>query len=401
MLELQAMRDKLARIALPAPASECVALSAAVGRICAQTLRATVDLPGFDNSAMDGYAVAVDAARPLGQYEIIGYAAAGSSATGALRAGQALRVLTGAPLPFGCQSVVPQEQVRVDGKLLQLAEAPVYGAHMRVRGSELAAGTRLLEQGTTLRPLHIGLLAAQGIAELDVHLRPRVGVLSTGSELVPAGQPLTAGRIHDANRPQLLALLTACGADAIDLGQVPDDPEATRERLADAAACCDIVISSGGASVGDADHVRHAASMLGGIDHWKVAIKPGKPFAFGHLCGKPFLALPGNPVAAAVTFLLLARPLVRRAAGGTPSADTMQLLPLTEAVHNRDMRPHFMRARRVYDNGMLLVQPFAQQGSAALATLAEADVLIEVPPQTTLSAGSPAPCHLLSELIAP
>lgn len=398
MQSLEAMRQLLADHPLTLPAVESVRLHQAAGRVAAQAVAAAHELPAFDNSAMDGYAVATRPEQPLGPFTVIGRSAAGSTDLLRLAPGEAARVLTGAPLPLGCQGVVPQEKVSRDGDEIRLAAPLCYGAHMRLRGSELAAGTSLLLAGERIRPLQIGLLATQGLAEIEVRRRPVVGVLSTGSELQALGQPLGAGRIYDANRPQLLTLIAACGGDPVDLGWVSDDVELTVERLCAAARYCDVVVSSGGASVGDADHIRGAVERLGAIRHWQVAIKPGKPFAFGYVQGRPFLGLPGNPVAAAVTFLLLAGPFIRRAGGEDVRPSRPTLLPLAESLENPDKRCHFLRARLLDQDGAPSVQAYEQQGSAALATLAEADLLIELPPQSRVAAGGLVRCHSLFEL---
>ncbi|UXY15856.1 molybdopterin molybdotransferase MoeA [Chitiniphilus purpureus] len=395
LLSLEAMLARLAAQPLPPPQVESVPLQQAAGRISAATVVAALDLPPFAASAMDGYAVAMTTAAPAGPYRLAGYAAAGSCEAQRLEPGEALRVLTGAPLPAGCTAVVPQEQVRCDGPQLHLHASPQPGAHMRLPGSELAAGTPLLQQGERIRTLQIGLLASQGIAALQVYRRVRVGVLSSGNELQQPGEPLAPGRIYDANRPQLLALLAQAGTDPVDLGTVPDDMGQTLACLRSAAARCDVIISSGGASVGDADHMRAAVAQLGAIDSWRVAIKPGKPFAFGQVDGVPFLALPGNPVAAAVTYLLLAQPLLRRAAGGMAAAPQARQLPLTQPVHNPDERRHFLRARLVERQGVQWAEPFAQQGSAALSTLAQAALLLDIPAAATLPAGAPVRALIL------
>ncbi|GLR14925.1 molybdopterin molybdenumtransferase MoeA [Chitinimonas prasina] len=398
MHSLEDIQHFLASHPVATPGTEQVALHLAAGRVSTQTIKAAHELPDFDNSAMDGYAIAMRPEQPLGPFRLVGYAAAGAGERLQIAAGESVRVLTGAPLPLGCQGVVPQEQVKVEGDQVHLDSPLCYGAHMRLRGSELSAGSVLLYRGERLRPLQVGLLATQGHAALEVYRRPVIGVLSTGSELQALGQPLAPGQIYDANRPQLLALAARAGAEVLDLGWVPDDLEVTRERLQAAAGQCDIIISSGGASVGEADHVRTAVEALGAISHWQVAIKPGKPFAFGHVQGKPFLGLPGNPVAAAITFLLLARPFIQRACGETMRSRLPCYLPLAESVENMASRRQFLRARLLEQEGQRCVQAYEQQGSAALASLAEADVLLEIPERTRLAAGMRVRCHHLFEL---
>ncbi|TJZ66382.1 molybdopterin molybdotransferase MoeA [Chitiniphilus eburneus] len=398
MHSLETMLDLLRQQPLPPPRLEMAPLHRLPGRVSAQTVRAGHDLPAFDASAMDGYAIAATPERPLGPYTLMGCVAAGAPDGGVLEPGQAMRVLTGAPLPRGCHGVVAQEHARLEADGVVLAAPLCYGAHMRLRGSELMRGERLVAEGERLKALHIGLLAAQGLSALQVYARPRVGVLSTGDELRAPGETLAPGQIYDANRPQLLALLDSVGAEAVDLGSVADDPAATRARLREATEVCDLILSSGGASVGDADHIRDAVDALGSISHWQVAIKPGKPFAFGHVLGRPFVALPGNPVAAAITFLLLARPLVRRAGGEAVAPQEAVAYPLLDAADNPGPRRHFLRGRFVDLDGVRHVEPFEQQGSAALATLASAEVLLELPAQARLAAGNRVRCHPLTTL---
>ncbi|MFC4159058.1 molybdopterin molybdotransferase MoeA [Chitinimonas lacunae] len=381
---------------LAEPAIEQVDLVDAVGRVAAVDLHARWSMPAFDTCAMDGYAIALDPARPLGPYRLTGMIAAGEASELTLSPGEAAQVLTGAPVPAGANGVAQQEKTRSDDETVLLNAPLCYGSHIRLQGSELAAGSLLLAQGERVRSLQIGLLASQGVTRLDVYRRPRVGVLSSGDELLPPGAPPQAGHIHDANRPQLLALLRQSGAQAVDLGQVEDDPTALRDRLVQAAGQCDIVIGSGGASVGERDHLRATVATLGAISHWQVAIKPGKPFAFGHIRGKPFFGLPGNPVAAALTFLLLARRFVARACGERVQPAPWQQLALAESVDNPTMRRLFIRGALVEQDGERLAQPLELQGSAALASLASADLLIEVPERSTLAAGTMVRCHFLN-----
>ena len=398
---------------LPPPTltSQRLPLQQALGRVCAQAVHAQHALPPFDNSAMDGYALGHPLAQSSLQFSLqpqvwaAGHAADAAAAT-PLQAGQAMRIFTGAPLPAGCWAVVPQEDVSVhsagDGQRLLCNKAPKAGQHRRLAGSELAAGQLLLAQGEKVHALHIGLLATQGLVDLAVYQRLRVGVLSTGSELQQAGLPLASGQIYDANRPQLLALLAACGFEAIDLGAVPDDAAATRALLAQGAEQCDCIISSGGASVGDADHMRAVVQELGEILHWKVAIKPGKPFAFGRVGSCPFFALPGNPAAAVVTFLLLVLPWLRWAAGGVCARPLPSYLPLAQAAGNSDMqRSLFVRA--VYVNAAdkpRQVQALAEQASAALISMAQAQVLLELAPQSAYQAGDLLPSYDLIQFLA-
>lgn len=390
MLSLDEALQALAHALLPRPGSEQLPCAAAPGRVLAVTLRATQALPAFDASAMDGYAVS--AGEPEGPLHLVGRVCAGEMPSQALQAGQAMRVLTGAPVPAGTWAVVPQEQVRLEGGRLWVDEWPGEGRHIRRQGSELAADAVLVEAGTRLRPWHLGLLASQGVTEVVVWRRPVVTVLSGGHELREAGQPLGPGQLHDANRPQLMAMLAGMGCEVRDGGIMADDPASVRQSLLAAADASDLVISSAGVSVGDADHVRAVLADVGEVSHWQVAIKPGKPFTWGRVGGTPFLGLPGNPVSAAVTLWVLGRSWVSRLQGLAERDWRPVSMParLVREVANRDARPHFMAAcwaDHDRDAGPA-IEVLAQQGSAALVSLARADVLVEVPAQSRLQAGA-------------
>lgn len=297
----------------PVTGEERVALANAAGRVLACDLHAVVPLPGFDNSAMDGYALRhADLPGPL---PLAGQVAAGHRSP-PVPPGHAVRILTGAMLPPGLDSVAIQEEVRLlpDGQVALPADLPL-GANCRRMGQDVAVGTLLLPAGRTLRPADIALAAAQGWDSLPVRRPLRVALFSTGDELREPGQDAAPPAIHDSNRYLLRALLARQGCDVTDLGILADDATLIRRVLAQAAENHDLVLTSGGMSVGDADHVRPAVESLGELSFWKLAIKPGKPLALGRLGGAVFCGLPGNPSAVLVTFLLVARPLIQRLSG--------------------------------------------------------------------------------------
>ncbi|MEE4280145.1 MAG: gephyrin-like molybdotransferase Glp [Halieaceae bacterium] len=313
LLPLEQAIDELVAGVDPLAEIEERTLGEAEGRILARDVHARLDLPPWDNSAMDGYAVrSGDAGRQLpvalrivagdGQRELPPDAAA--------------RIFTGAPLPFGADAVVMQEDATLIGDEVVLPEAIRPGQHRRPRAQECRSGELLLAAGRRLRPQDIGLLASQGLARVALRRRLRVALISTGSELRdPDGSSLDSGQIYNSNRPMLLALLQRLGCETLDLGNVADSAAATREVLARASEASDLVLSSGGVSVGEEDHVRAAVESLGSIDLWRVAVKPGKPFAHGRIGDCPFMGLPGNPASAFVTFLLLARPWIQARQG--------------------------------------------------------------------------------------
>jgi molybdopterin molybdotransferase len=403
-MSLLSLEQALAYVnALPLPqlANKTVPLHQAVGRVLAQDLYAYHDLPPFDASAMDGYALRLPVPEN-GLWQVVGRSQAGEVCSATLAAGQAWRIFTGAPVPAGSGAVLAQEHALVDAAApehIRSIHTPKPGQHIRLRGSEQAAGELLLPAGTQLEAKHIGMLAAQGHAELPIYKRPTVGVLSSGDELAEPGAALQAGQIYDANRPQLLALVHACGCTALDLGMVADDLSATQAALQQAAGRCDFILSSGGASVGDADYLRQAISASGQLDFWKLAIKPGKPLALGQVHGKPIAALPGNPVAAFVTFHLLLAPLLRRATGlaAAACANPVRLLPLAQAVRGGEARRQFLRAQihATAEESEASVSPLAQQGSAALASLAAAQALLEIPEGASPAVGELLRCYLL------
>ncbi|MBR7781659.1 molybdopterin molybdotransferase MoeA [Undibacterium luofuense] len=397
MQTIEQTRNALQQLAAPALQTESLPLLQAVGRIAAEPVVAAFDMPAFDNSAMDGFAIAFHADSANTAFHLIGTVFAGDAQSMHLQPGQAARVFTGARLPANTSAVVMQEQCEWTDRTLQIQQLPPAGQHMRRAGSELAKGSDILQRGQIISPLQTGLLASLGVAALTVYRKLRVAVLSSGNELCEPGQALSSGQIYDANRPQLLALLQACGFEAIDAGIVRDDPTQIDARLRASLLQADVLITSGGASVGEADWMRDVIAGLGQLHQWKVSIKPGKPFGFGTVLGKPVLMLPGNPVSALVTLWMIAMPWLRRCAGASDAALPQRRVRLSAAVSNHDQRPHLMRSTLECTEQGWLATVSAQQGSGALSSLAQADCLVEVPPQTSFSAGDTAIAWLLPQ----
>ncbi|MDE2121856.1 MAG: molybdopterin molybdotransferase MoeA, partial [Betaproteobacteria bacterium] len=309
-----ALARLLQQAAVPGPA-QAVLTEQALGRVLAQDVRSPIDVPGLDNSQMDGYALrCADVREPGARLKVAQRIAAGHVGS-ALHAGEAARIFTGAPIPEGADAVVMQEQCRADGGDVLVDHVPRTGEWIRRRGIDVAAGSVVLQRGHRLRPQDVGQAASVGVAELLVAPRPRVALLCTGDELAMPGQALRPGGVYNSNRYMLRAMLEALGCEVSDLGQVADTLDATREALAGAARGHDLVLSSGGMSVGGEDHVRPAVESQGHLSHWRIAMKPGKPLAFGAL-RRPdggqahFIGLPGNPVSSFVTFALFVRPFV-------------------------------------------------------------------------------------------
>lgn len=388
----QALERLLAGTA-PLPA-ETVALAAAAGRVLAADLTARLTQPPFDAAAMDGYAVRW--ADRSGPWAVVGTSAAGHGWPGMLKAGEAVRIFTGAPVPAGADVIVVQEEVARSGDTAGLAGdgPPHIGAHIRRAGQDFSAGQPLLAAGLRLGPAQLGLAAAAGHGALPVVRRPRVTLIATGDELVPPGAMPGPGQIVSANPAMVAALLCAAGAQVDDPGLLPDDADALAAALQCAAANgADLILTIGGASVGDHDLVVPVLRRLGAaIDFWKVAVRPGKPMLAGTLGPARVLGLPGNPVSAYVTALLFAVPLVARL-GRRRHALPIERCPLAEALPAAGMRRDHLRGLRLADGR---VEPFASQDSALLSLLSAADVLIiREPHAPAIAAGEQVICIAL------
>jgi len=388
MISVEHAIEQLLAQATAITESEHVGLDAAAGRVLASDLASPVDVPGFDNSAMDGYALhsrdfeaARDAGLPVTQRITAG------SVGERLQPGCAARIFTGAPLPDGADTVVMQEQCRVAGDRVWIETTVKAGSNIRPRGNDIAAGSIVLESGTRLQAAHLGLVASVGIAMVEVSRRLRVGVFSTGDELAEPGKPLAPGQIYNSNRYQLNALLAAQGCEMIDLGSIADDFDTTRETLLQAAAQADLVMTTGGVSVGEEDHVKAALETVGTLHLWRIRMKPGKPLAFGRIGDTPFIGLPGNPVSVFVTFMLFARPYLQVMQGRIQS-DPIRYPVRAGFDYRANQRREYVRVRLHADqDGMLVAQTFPRQGSDVLSSVAWADGLVEIAEDTTVQAG--------------
>jgi molybdopterin molybdotransferase len=361
----------------------------ASARVLAADVASQVDLPPFDNSAMDGYALRFDDLQPGHWLHEIGRAYAGHPFGGCVETGTCVRIMTGAPLPDGADTVVMLEDVSIDGSTVRVERLPPRGANIRRRGEHIARGDHALPAGRHLRAADLGLAAAVGAARLTVRRRLRVGVVSTGDELADPPQALKAAATFDANRPLLLASLNRLGFETHDLGICRDSPQAFAAALAQARELrLDVVVASGGAAQGDADVVRTASA----VRYIALNIRPGRGVAIAHVgdSGPPMtlIGLPGNAVAAFVTFHLLARPLLLHLAGGRAALPVHVPLQLSGAVHVRGGRIDYRRACFVLDAaGRLRVQPLRDQGSAMLRTVTDADALIALGPKESYADG--------------
>ncbi len=375
----EAQRDVLAAME-PLPAA-AVPLADAGGLVLDQDVTAPHGVPPFTNSAMDGYAVqAADTADAPVTLHVLEDVPAGSVAERKVEPGTAITIMTGAPLPDGADAVVPVEDTAVDGDTVEIRRSVRTGAAVRPAGGDVAAGDVVFPAGERLSARHLGVLASLGIAHPLVRRRPRAAVLSTGDEVLPLDAvELRPGTIRDANRPMLTAMLADAGAEVVDFGIVGDDAEVLKTALVEAAEAADLIITSGGVSMGQYDLVKHVLGELGGVDFWRVAMKPGKPFAFGSLAGTPLFGLPGNPVSVTVAFEQFVRPALLHRMGATRLFRPRVLGRLTEPLSVEAGRTVFVRVRLEYRDGEWHAGLSGGQLSNQLAALARADAFAVVP----------------------
>ena len=379
-------RAAIAAAIRPVRGDETVPLTQALGRVLALDVISPIDVPAHDNSAMDGYALAgtdlqADADTVL---QVAGVVHAGDVPTMATAAGHCIRIMTGAVMPPGLDTVVPQELCRVDGACVRIAAGTIRaGENRRLQGEDLARGRAAVAAGRILRPADLGLIASLGIAEVTVRRRLRVALFSTGNELRTLGQPLDAGCIYDSNRYSLMGALARLGVEIVDLGLVRDDPAALAATLDEAVASADVVLTSGGVSVGDADYTKDLLASRGDVAFWKVAMRPGRPFAFGPLRrdGQAdaawLFALPGNPVAALVTFYAFAREALQVLAGAQPTPLPALRARCTTAIRKRPGRTEFQRAIvSPGADGRWEVRLTGSQGAGVLRSMSEANALV-------------------------
>lgn len=378
-LTVEAARARLLAAVTTVSGTERLDLLQALGRVLAAPVMAPFSLPREDHSALDGYALRGIDAQAGRRLRCIGRALAGAPWEGTVVPGSCARIMTGAVLPTGADTVIAQEDVQAEAAWITLATTLTAGANVRRAGEDVRAGTEVLSAGTAIDARQIALLAALGLTATTVVRSVRVGLLSTGSELRTPGTVLAPGDLYDSNRPMLTALLQHPCVTLCDLGVVPDDPHLLAARLAQAKDL-DLLIASGGVSVGEADWVRPVLAELGQLDFWRVAVKPGRPLAFGRLGQSWFLGLPGNPVSAYVTFQLFVQPFLQRLAGLAMGEPVVLSAPLLAQTRHRPGRTSFLRGRwECRGDANWGVVPMDAQGSAMLAGLAQADCLIELP----------------------
>lgn len=374
----------VARVA-PVAETEVVPLSAAHGRVLAHDVIAPLDLPPFDNSAVDGYAVHHADLRPEGEtgLRVVDRLTAGHASERALAGGEAIRIFTGAPMPAGADTVFMQEDCRQEGDRVVLPPGLKLGANLRSAGEDVRQGSVLLPAGRRLAAQHIALAAAVGMTTLEVRRRLRVALFSTGDEIVEPGSARPAPALYDANRFLLAAMLDRFGAMVTDLGILADDPDAVAPAIAAAGSAHDLVLTTGGVSTGEADHVRATVERIGKLVFWRIGIKPGRPVAMGVVNGAAFVGLPGNPVAVFVTFARIVRPLLLRLSGALP--EPLVALPVRAgfAYRKKEGRREYVRVtlRRAADGGLEAVK-YPQDGAGVITSLTETDGLVELPEDT-------------------
>ena len=388
MLSFDDALQKLLAGCKPVSETKAMPTIAAAGRVLAEAQYSTLSVPPLDNSAMDGYAVRTADVAAVGTTLPVSQRIPAGTVGAHLQPGTAARIFTGAPIPAGADAVIMQERCELAGEGVTINHVPQPGEHIRRAGEDVAPGAQILAAGARLRPQDTAFAASVGLATLPVLRRVRVAVFFTGDELRMPGEPLPPGAIYNSNRFALVALLENLGCEVRDLGLVPDNLDATRAALRAAAADNDLIITSGGVSVGEEDHIKPAVEAEGRLDMWKIAIKPGKPLAFGSviLGGKAcaFIGLPGNPVSAFVTFLTLVRPFVLRLSGVDKVLPKSYLLRADFDWARPDVRREFLRALTNDAGG---VELFASQGSGVLSSCVQADGIVDNPPGQAVARG--------------
>ena len=385
-LRVEAARQRILDVVQAVDGFEQLAVRDALGRVLAEDIHATINVPSHTNSAMDGYALS---ARDIPQQgstslTLIGRSMAGAPFTGSVAQGQCVRIMTGAKMPEGADTVVMQEHVTIDGENIVIGDGHKPGQNVRQAGEDLAIGEQVFSAGHFITPADLGMLASMGIGEVRLRRRVRVAFFSTGDELRSVGEPLEEGQIYDSNRYTLHGMLNRLDVDIIDMGVIDDDRKAIEEAFLTAAGLADVLITSGGVSVGEADFVKETLEKIGEVNFWKIAMKPGRPLAVGRIDQCHFFGLPGNPVSTMVTFYQFVQPALQQLSGRAPSTPLMLTAIATEKLKKAVGRIDFQRGiLKTGSNGELQVCGTGQQGSGMLSSMGRANCFIVLPLEST------------------
>ena len=382
--------------------TEISSLDSSIGRILAQDICSNINVPGFDNSSMDGYTIALDennTSMTNQSFDVVDRITAGSTGN-ELKRGNAARIFTGAPIPPGANTVVMQEECQAsdDGSQITIKRAINLKENIRPTGNDILKNDVILSAGKKIEPQDIALAASVGIAELKVFKKLKAGVFFTGDELVEPGKPLTPGKIYNSNRYALVALLNKAGCDVINLGNIKDNLDSTCNALERLSSECDLIITSGGVSVGEEDHVKPAVEKLGKLSLWRIKMKPGKPLAYGQVRNIPFIGLPGNPVSSFVTYCIFALPFIKKMQGNSNfKTETIKVKANFDCKRAKPRR-EFARVRIDYSSEIPLANLYPKQGSDVMSSIVWADGFIEIPENTTFENGTILNYYPLTEL---
>ncbi|MBT3456717.1 MAG: molybdopterin molybdotransferase MoeA [Thiotrichales bacterium] len=382
--------------------TEISSLDSSIGRILAKDIHSKINVPGFDNSSMDGYTIALDennTSMTNQSFDVVDRITAGSTGN-ELKRGNAARIFTGAPIPPGANTVVMQEECQAsdDGSQITIKRAINLKENIRPTGNDILKNDVILSAGKKIEPQDIALAASVGIAELEVFKKLKAGVFFTGDELVEPGKPLTPGKIYNSNRYALVALLNKAGCDVINLGNIKDNLDSTCNALERLSSECDLIITSGGVSVGEEDHVKPAVEKLGKLSLWRIKMKPGKPLAYGQVRNIPFIGLPGNPVSSFVTYCIFALPFIKKMQGNSNfKTETIKVKANFDCKRAKPRR-EFARVRIDYSSEIPLANLYPKQGSDVMSSIVWADGFIEIPENTTFENGTILNYYPLTEL---
>ncbi|HIL20431.1 MAG TPA: molybdopterin molybdenumtransferase MoeA [Candidatus Thioglobus sp.] len=402
MMSADSALDFLLKAALAPSKTEAVDLDDALGCILSEDINSSINVPGFDNSAMDGYTIALGNEhlnKTNLRFSIVDRIPAGSTGN-ELSEGCAARIFTGAPIPKGANTVIMQEECQLseDGSQITIDRAINLNENIRPTGNDIVEGGVILQRGRQLQPQDISLAASVGVGGLRVFSKIKVGVFFTGDELVEPGKPLTPGKIYNSNRYALVALLKQVGCEVINLGNIEDKFASTCNALSELCGKCDLIMTTGGVSVGEEDHVKGAVESLGELNLWKIRMKPGKPLAFGKVGNTAFIGLPGNPVSSFVTFAIFALPFIKKMQGNSKHQSNAIQVQTNFDCKRAKPRREYARARLDYSTGSAQANLFPKQGSDVMSSIVWADGIIEIPENTTFEAGELLNYYPLSEL---